>query len=450
MRSPDNRPRRRTLSPAKVIALSFGVTGLIGTLLLWLPWSHAAGEDLTLLDAFFTASSALCVTGLIVVDTGTAWSPFGQSVIMVLIQLGGLGLVTFGTLFALALGRRVGFGERMRVAEQVSAFQIGGVVELVRNIVLLSLGVELVGALLLYPAFAAQEGAGAGAFYALFHSISAANNAGFAFYGDSLSRFVGNPLVNLTITGLFILGGLGFIVQINLIGNVRERRKNRLTLHTKIVLVVTGVLCVLGFAVVALLEWTNPATLGELPLGAKLWGAFFQGVTPRTAGFNTLDIGSMNNPTLIFTMLLMFIGGSPGSTAGGIKTVTFFVLAASAWSMVRGYGELTIFGRRVSTETAMKADTVVLLSSGLVIAALLTLSITESIELLPLVFETMSAFGTVGLSMGATGDLSTVGQLVIIALMYLGRVGPMTFALALAQEPQGGGIRHPEEEVLIS
>ena len=444
------RPRRRTLSPATVIALSFGITGLIGTLLLWLPWSHAPGEDLTFLDALFTASSALCVTGLIVVDTGTAWSPFGQSVIMILIQLGGLGLITFGTLFALALGRRVGFGERMRVAEQVKAFQVGGVVELVRNIVLLSLGVELIGALLLYPAFAAEEGAGAGAFYALFHSISASNNAGFAFYGDSLSRFVGNPLVNITITGLFILGGLGFIVQVNLIGYARNRRRNRLTLHTKIVLVVTAVLCLLGFGVVAALEWNNPATLGELPLGAKLWGAFFQGVTPRTAGFNTVDIGSMENPTLIFTMLLMFIGGSPGSTAGGIKTATFFVLAASAWSMVRGYGELTIFGRRVSTQTAMKADTVVLLSSGIVIAALLLLSITESVELLSLVFETMSAFGTVGLSMGATGELSTVGQLVIIALMYLGRVGPMTFALALAQEPQGGDIRHPEEEVLIS
>ncbi len=444
------RPRRRTLSPATVIALSFGVTGLIGTLLLWLPWSHAPGEDLTFLDALFTASSALCVTGLIVVDTGTAWSPFGQSVIMILIQLGGLGLITFGTLFALALGRRVGFGERMRVAEQVKAFQVGGVVELVRNIVLLSLGVEVIGALLLYPAFAAEEGAGAGAFYALFHSISASNNAGFAFYGDSLSRFVGDPLVNIVITGLFILGGLGFIVQVNLIGYARNRRHNRLTLHTKIVLVVTAVLCLLGFGVVAALEWNNPATLGELPLGAKLWGAFFQGVTPRTAGFNTVDIGALENPTLIFTMLLMFIGGSPGSTAGGIKTATFFVLAASAWSMVRGYGELTIFGRRVSTQTAMKADTVVLLSSGIVIAALFMLSITESIELLPLAFETMSAFGTVGLSMGATGELSVIGQLVVIALMYLGRVGPLTFALAIVQEPRGGDIKHPEEEVLIS
>ena len=445
-----NRSRRRTLSPAKVIALSFGITGLIGTLLLWLPWSHATGENLTLLDALFTASSALCVTGLIVVDTGTAWSPFGQTVIMILIQLGGLGLVTFGTLFALALGRRVGFGERMRVAEQVKAFQVGGVVKLVRNIFLLSFGMELIGAALLYPAFAAQEGAGAGAFYALFHSVSAANNAGFAFYSDSLSRFVGDPLVNLTITSLFILGGLGFIVQINLIGYVRNRRQNRLTLHTKIVLTVTAVLCALGFVVVALLEWTNPATLGELPLSAKLWGAFFQGVTPRTAGFNTLDIGAMENPTLIFTMLLMFIGGSPGSTAGGIKTVTFFVLAASAWSLVRGYGELTIFGRRVSTETALKADTVVLLSSGIVILALLILSITESIGLLSLVFETMSAFGTVGLSVGATGELSTVGQLIVIVLMYLGRIGPMTFALAIAQEPHEGEIKHPKEDVLIS
>lgn len=443
------REGERAPSPAKVIALSFLSAILLGTLLLWLPWSHAAGETVTLLDALFTATSALCVTGLVVVDTATAWSTLGRVVILLLIQVGGLGIVTLGTLVALVLGRRVGFQERLRVAAQVSALQPGGVLRLIRTIFLISLGFEVLGALLLYPTFAALHGAGAGLSYAFFHSVSAFNNAGFALYTDNVMRFVGDPVVVAVLSGLFIVGGLGFIVLLNLWAHFRRGPRVPLTLHSRITLLMTLALCLGGALLVGMLEWTNPQTLGSLPLHARLLASWFQGMAPRTAGFNSLDYGALREPTLLLTMLLMFIGGSPASTAGGIKTVTFFVLVASAWSMVRGRGELHVFGRRVSSDTVVKAGSVALLSTGLLLGALFLLSLSESLPLLPIAFEAFSAFATVGLSMNATPELSPWGQLIVIALMYLGRIGPLTFALALLQEPRGSNLKYPDEGVLI-
>lgn len=444
------RPARRAVpSPAKIIALYFLSAIAVGTLLLWLPVSHAPGEEISLLSALFTATSALCVTGLVVVDTATAWSTFGKVVIMLLIQVGGLGIVTLGTLVALLLGRRVGFRERMRAAAQVSAFQTGGIVKLIRTIVLISLGFETLGALLLYPAFAALHGPGTGLFYAFFHAVSAFNNAGFALYSDNLMGFVDDPVVNVVLAGLFITGGLGFLVHLNLWARFRRGKHFQLTLQSRFVLLTTFYLCVLGAVAVCALEWSNPQTLGALPWEDRLLAGFFQGVTPRTAGFNTLDYALLRDPTLLLTMVLMFIGGSPGSTAGGIKTVTFFVLAASAWSMVRGRGELTAFGRRVTTETVVKAGSVALLSLGIVFCAMLLLSISESLPLLPLMFETFSAFGTVGLSMNLTYELSAPGQLIVAILMYLGRIGPLTFAVALVQEPHDSPITYPDEGVMI-
>lgn len=445
-------PRRssaRAPSPAKVIALSFLSAIMLGTLLLWLPWSHAPGQTITLLDALFTATSALCVTGLIVVDTETAWSNLGRVVIMLLIQVGGLGIVTLGTLVALLLGRRVGFQERLRAAAQVSALGTGGVLRLIRTIFLISLGFETVGALLLYPTFAALHGPGQGLFYAFFHSVSAFNNAGFALYSDNLIRFASDPAVILVLSALFIVGGLGFIVHLNLWARFRGGRRFPLTLHSRVALFTTLLLCALGAVAVLGLEWNNSQTLGELPWHGKLLAGFFLGVTPRTAGFNTVDYATLREPTLLLTMLLMFIGGSPASTAGGIKTVTFFVLVASAWSMVRGRGELLAFGRRVSSETVVKAGSVALLSTGIVMGALFLLSLSETLPLLPVMFEAFSAFATVGLSMNATFDLSEPGRIIIILLMYLGRIGPLTFALALLQEPRGGMLKYPDEGVLI-
>lgn len=441
--------RARVASPAKVIAGSFLSAILVGTLLLWGPWSHAPGQRVTLLDALFTATSALCVTGLTVVDTETAWSTAGRVTIMLLIQVGGLGIVTLSTLVALLLGRRVGFQERLQAAAQVNSLQTGGVLRLIRTIFLLSLSFETLGALLLYPTFAALHGPGQGVFYAFFHSVSAFNNAGFALYSDNLVRFVVDPVVNLVLAGLLILGGLGFIVHLNVWACFRRGRRFPLTLHSKIVLSSTLLLCLVGTLAVLGLEWRNPQTLGELPWHGKLLAGFFQGVTPRTAGFNTLDYAALSEPTLLLTMLLMFVGGSPASTAGGIKTVTFFVLVASAWSMVRGRGELSVFGRRVTTETVVKAGTVALLSTGVALGALFVLSVSESVPLLHLAFEAFSAFGTVGLTVNTTPQLTELGQFVIIVLMYLGRIGPLTFALALVQNAKRDPLKYPDEGVLI-
>lgn len=445
-------PRRikaRVLSPTKVIALSFFVAIVIGTVLLWLPWSHAPGQRITLLDALFTATSALCVTGLVVVDTETAWSPLGRVLIMLLIQVGGLGIVTLSTLVALVLGRRIGFQERLRAAAQVSALGTGGVLRLVRTILLISLGFETLGAALLYPTFANLHGPGQGLFYAFFHSVSAFNNAGFALYSDSLIRFVDDPVVTLVLSALFIFGGLGFIVHLNVWAKLRGGRRFPLTLHSRVVLLTTLLLCIFGTVMVLALEWNNPRTLQPLPWHGKLLTGFFQGVTPRTAGFNSLDYTLLHESTLLVTMLLMLVGGSPASTAGGIKTVTFFVLVASAWSMVRGRGELSAFGRRVSVETVVKAGSVALLSTAIIMIALFLLSVSESLPLLKVMFEAFSAFGTVGLSLNATFELTDPGRLIIVLLMYLGRIGPLTLALALVQSPREARLKYPDEGVLI-
>jgi trk system potassium uptake protein TrkH len=374
-KAPSTRTSKRpALTPAKVITLSFLLAIAIGTLLLALPWS--ATDPVSLFDAFFTSASALCGTGMTVVDTATAWTPFGWTILMLLVQVGGLGIVTLSLLVALLLGRRVGFRTRLHAAEQVSALQPGNILPLVRAIFLVSLGFETLGALLLWPTFAALHGSGWGLFYAYFHAINAFNNAGFALYPDNLVRFINDPLVNLTTLGLILIGGFGFIVHLNIWAKLRTRQRTSLTLHTRIVLLTTLLLALFGSSMVLVIEWTNPHTLAPLPLGSKVLAGIFQGISPSTAGFNTLAYADLREETLLVTMVLMFIGGSPGSTAGGIKTVTAFVLFASAWSLVRGRGELKVFGRRVTIDTVVKAGSVALLSTGIVMGALVLLTIT--------------------------------------------------------------------------
>jgi trk system potassium uptake protein TrkH len=442
--------RRRGLSPAQLIALSFAATIAIGTLLLSLPGAHAPGAAIGVWAALFTAISAVCVTGLIVVDTGSDYSHFGQTVIMLLIQTGGFGILTLGTLVALVTGRRLGFRERRNLQTQLNALQVGGVVRLLRSLLLVVAGIELVGALLLYGRFAPVEGVGRGAFFALFHSISAFNNVGFALYADSLEGYVGDPLINLTVMTLIILGGLGFVVMVDLISRYRHPRRTALNLHTKIVLTISGLLIGAATVLYLVLEWNNPATLGPLTWPGKGLAALFQAVTPRTAGFNTLAVGGMRESSLLWTMLLMFIGGNPGSTAGGIKTVTFFVLVGSAWSLSRGRGELNLFNRRVTLDLVVRAGVIALISMLLAGAALTALAITDAEQgMLALAFETFSALGTVGLSLGITAELSAPGQLIIMGLMFLGRLGPLTLALALLEGEPDKRIKYPAEEVVI-
>jgi trk system potassium uptake protein TrkH len=442
--------QRRRSSPARLIALSFLGAIAVGAVLLSLPVSHADGVRVTVLDALFTATSAVCVTGLIVVDTGTAFSRFGQFVIMALFQLGGLGLLTLGTVLTLATGRRLGYGARIRIREQVSAADLGSVLSLVRSIVVLVAVVEGIGAVLLTAPFVRAEGWTAGVFHAVFHSISAFNNAGFALYADSLSGFASNPLVNATVIGLVVVGGLGFVVIVNMIAHYRPSQRARVTLHTRMAVSITIFLIAAAAVIFLLLEWGNPETLQPLSVPDRLQASLFQAVTPRTAGFNTLDYASMNTSTVLFTILLMFIGGNPGSTAGGIKTLTFFVLVIAAWSVVRRRPDIAVFNRRIAPGTVVRAGVIGFSGVMLCGAALTLLAITErDIALSALLFEAVSAFGTVGLSLGATGELSPVGRIVIMLLMYLGRIGFMTFALALVAEHPAREIRYPAEDVVI-
>jgi trk system potassium uptake protein len=444
------RTRRRGLTPAQFIVLSFAAAIGAGTMMLRLPVAHAPGASIGWLEALFTATSAVCVTGLIVVDTGRDFGPLGQAIIVILMQMGGLGILTVGTLLALVTGRRLGFRHRMNVQTQLSSLQAGGVVRLVRRIVVMVLGVELAGALLLYPRMAAQDGWGPGAWQAVFHSVSAFNNAGFSLYADSLTRYVGDALVNIVILALIVLGGLGFVVAVNLIARRWQAQRAPLSLHTKIALTATALLIGVATVLLLALEWTNPRTLGALPGPVKVMAALFQAITPRTAGFNTVDYAEMGQATLLVTILLMFIGGNPGSTAGGIKTVTFFVLVGSAWSLSRGRGELQLFNRRVPVETAVRAGVITLSSFMVVSAGLIVLSMTDAEHgLLHLAFETFSAFGTVGLSMGITADLSPAGKLVIVVLMFIGRLGPLTLGLALAEAPPERRVEYPAEDVVV-
>ncbi len=446
-----SRPRRPAASPAQLVAGTFAGAILVGTLLLLIPQTHLPGVHLSFLEALFTATSAVCVTGLKVVDTGSTFNWLGQVIVMLLIQVGGLGIVTFGAIFALAMRRRMGFQQRLSLQNQMRTFEVGGIVRLVRAIFVVALSVELAGALLLWAPFARHDGSvGHGAFLALFHAVSAFNNAGFSLFPNNLTGFVGDPVVNLVIATLIILGGLGFLTTLNLIARGRLGRNARLTLHTRIVLMATAALIVSAFVTILAMEWSNPGTLGRLDFGGKALAAFFQSVTPRTAGFSTLDYDLFHPATLMFTMLLMFIGGSPGSTTGGIKTVTFVVLVGSAWSQARGRGELTLFGRRISSQNAVRAAAITMLGILLVGAAITVLLITEpQLPFERTAFEAVSAFGTVGLSAGVTSLLSDTGRVIIILLMYLGRIGPLTLATALMRTGHEAAIEYPHEEVLV-
>lgn len=452
------RPWLARFSPPQLIALSFALAILVGGLLLWLPVTHGVNPDGTrrsvnFLQALFTATSALCVTGLNVIDPSKDFNRWGQVIIMLLIQVGGLGIITFGTSFALLTRRRVNITERVRVAQQVSALNIGDVLGLIRSIFLYTFVIEAAGALLLAFAFVPRHGLETGLFYAVFHAVSAFNNAGFALYSDNLMGFVADPLVSGVIALLIILGGMGFLVQLNVIAHLHHPRRHRLMVHSKLVLTMMSALLLLGTLAYLALEWSNPKTLGPLNLGTKLLASFFQSVTTRTAGFNTLDYGVMTLPTLFVTIGLMFIGANPGSTGGGIKTSTFYVMMAAAWNMVRGRREVNLFDRRIDTETILRAMTVGLLSLGLVgvmFFLLLVLNTNPDILFVQLLFEAVSAFGTVGLSMNATPLLHPDQHVLLIVLMYLGRIGPLTFAVAFGRPEGRELVRHPaEKDILI-
>jgi trk system potassium uptake protein TrkH len=444
--------RRRQVSPAQVLVLTF--TALVGggTIFLRLP-AAAAHEPLTILDALFTATSAVCVTGLIVVDTPRDLTMFGQLVVLALIQLGGLGYMAITTVVGLALGRQLSLHERLTLQEALSVQTMEGLARFVLNVLKLTLLFELTGAAILTARWAGEHGIWQAAYYGLFHAISAFNNAGFALFSDSLLRYRGDWIVNLVVTTLVICGGLGFVVLTE-IGRVRQYR--RLSTHTRLVITLTAALVLVTTALLWFIERDNPRTLRSLGTGEALLASYFQAVTPRTAGFNTIDIGAMQHASLFLLIVLMFVGAAPGGTAGGVKISTFSITVAVIWAMVRGAPEPTLLRRRIPQLLVARAFSICLIGflALNVVAGLLL--VTEGRELLPTLFETTSAFGTVGLSMGEAGapvslvgHFSGVGKVLVIVMMFMGRIGPLTLAVALARRREAARVRHPEGKFLI-
>lgn len=436
------------LSPARILVLGFLAIILLGTLLLMLPQA-TGGEGLSLLQALFTSTSAVCVTGLVVVDTGTTFTTLGQVIILLLIQVGGLGFMTMATMIFMALGRKISFRNRLLIQESLNQPTLQGMVRFVRVILFYTLLVEGIAAVILSLRFVGEMGWARGIYFGIFHSVSAFCNAGFDIMGNftSLTSYKGDLVVNLTIMALLILGGLGFTVIGDLAHN--WRKPSRLGFHSKLVLLLTGLLLVSAFLVIFALEFSNPATLAELPWSEKILGSAFTAATPRTAGFNTLATAELRQPTLFFIIILMFIGASPASTGGGIKTATLGVVLVAAYSMVRGDPDAVLYKRRLPQHVIHKALAIVLISIGLVMAVTLFLSIFEPFDFLDIMFEVVSAFGTVGLSTGITQHLSGLGQVLIIFTMFVGRVGTVTLTLALDQRLKQYNVRYPEGRVMV-
>ncbi|WMT40230.1 TrkH family potassium uptake protein [Paenibacillus sp. D2_2] len=435
-------------SPPQILVMGFAAIILVGALLLMLPISSTTGESLPFVDALFTATSATCVTGLIVVDTGTYYSTFGQVVIMLLIQTGGLGFMTVATLFSIVFKRRISLKDRLLLQEAMNQNTMEGIVRLIRKVLIYSLVIESSAALIFTIRWSFDMPFGRALYFGIFHGVSMFNNAGFDLFGhyQSLTHYVGDPIVNLVTMFLIVSGGLGFIVLSDLV----DFRKNRkLSLHSKVVLTMTASLILVGAVVIYIFEYTNPGTFQTLSWGEKIWASFFQSVSPRTAGANTVDLGSLRQATQFFMVILMFIGASPSSTGGGIKTTTFMILVGAVISMIRGRSDLVLFRYRLTQDRIFKAVTLTMLSLFLVIAVSMVLSTTESASFLSILFETTSAFGTVGLTVGLTGKLTIVGKFIISFTMFAGRLGPLTMAYALGPKKGKELYRHPEGKIII-
>lgn len=420
----------KSLSSTRIIVFSFALIILTGTLLLTLPSASRSGESIQLLDALFTATSATCVTGLVIADTLTQWSTFGQLVILALIQIGGLGMVTLATFFSVLLGRKISMRGKILAQESISDYNFSDVLQMIRSVIRITFGFEFAGAVLLSFSFVPLYGL-RGFYLAGFHSISAFCNAGFDLFGNyrSLTEFNDSPLVLYTISFLIITGGLGFIVWKDLY----DFRKTRtLYLHTKLVLIISLSLIMIGTVYFYFAEGSNPATMGNLSAVEKVNASVFQSVTSRTAGYNSIPTGEMREMSLVITILLMFIGAAPGSTGGGIKVTTFGILLIAIFSNIRGNEETIVLKRNVPQMVVNKALAITGLAMLVIFIMTSILSGVESIPFVQALFEVTSAFGTVGLSTGITPGLSEISKVILIFTMFLGRVGPLSFAIAIA------------------
>lgn len=443
--------KNRHFSSFQIISLSFLAVIFAGSLLLMLPVSTVSEEGASFLDALFTATSAVCVTGLVTHDTATWWSGFGQAVILLLIQVGGMGVVTLAVFITRVSGRKIGLMQRSTMQEAIAAPKVGGIVKLTVFILRVTFVIEIAGALLLAPAFCADLGLGKGLWYALFHSISAFCNAGFDLMGirkeySSLTFYAGSPVVNVVVMLLIIIGGIGFLTWEDVKTNRHHLKKYRM--QSKIILSLTGLLILIPAVYFFFGEFSDPKWAG-VSVGGKVWRSLFTAVTPRTAGFNTVDLSLLSEAGQTIMVILMLIGGAPGSTAGGMKITTAAVLFLSAIAVFRREEETTCFGRRIVGETVRQAAAILLLYLGLLVIGGISISILEDLPVLACFFEAASAIATVGLSLGLTPTLGAVSKAILILLMFFGRVGGMTLIFAAWAHVRQSRAKLPQEKITV-
>ena len=448
--------KKYTLSTTQIILLSFLVTIFLGSVLLALPISSADGEAVPYLDALFTATTSTCVTGLVTLPTASVWSVFGQIVILLLIQVGGLGIITIMSGLMLLINRKMGIGDRLLIQDAFNLNTMSGLSKFVKNVLFGTLIIEGIGAVLYMPVFIPEFGA-KGIWISVFNSVSAFCNAGIDIIAEnSLCNYATNPLVNAVTSALIILGGLGYIVWWDVIRVVKSRsQRNRkifrhLTLHSKIAITVTAGLILAGAVLIFIFEYNNPLTIGKMSLFDKIQVSLFQSITTRTAGFATIPQENLTNASSAVSIILMMIGGSPVGTAGGMKTVTIAVLVCSAFATIRNKNSATLFGRRISEESIKKAVAVVVMFLVICAISTILLMATNNASVIDAVYETVSATATVGLSRSLTATLNTFGKLIIIITMYFGRVGPISLAIALGSKNDSQNvISEPTEDISI-
>lgn len=436
----------RRLTSFQIIILGFLSIIIAGSLLLTLPSATNDGLGAEFHDALFTATSAVCVTGLVIHDTATYWSMFGQGVILLLIQIGGMGIVTIAVSVASAAGRKIGLMQRSTMQEAISAHHVGGIVRLTKFILKVSILIEMLGAALMMPVFCRDYGIARGVWYSLFYSVSAFCNAGFDLNGirepfSSLTAYSAQPVINFTIMALIVIGGIGFLTWDDIKSNGYHLRRYRM--QSKVILTVTGILIILPAVYFFFCEFSG------LPFGERVLSSLFQSVTPRTAGFNTADLTEMSEPGQMMLIILMLIGGSPGSTAGGMKTTTIAILFSSAISVFLHKEHTHFFKRRIPEDTVKSAATVFLMYIVLFLGGGMIISGVENLPLMPAMFETASAIGTVGLSLGITPQLGMFSQLILIGLMFFGRVGGLTLIFAALSGTSANGSKYPQEKITV-
>ena len=450
------RKKKFTLSTTQIILLSFLVTIFAGSILLALPISSSTGDAVPYLDALFTATTSTCVTGLVTLPTVSAWSIFGQTVILLLIQIGGLGIITIVSGLMLLLNRKMGIGDRLLIQDAFNLNTMSGLVKFVKNVLLGTLIIEGIGAVLYMLVFIPEFGA-RGIWISVFNSVSAFCNAGIDIIAEnSLCGYATNPLINIVTSALIILGGLGYIVWWDVLRVIKSRSpKNRrifrhLTLHSKIAITVTAGLILVGGILIFIFEYSNPLTIGEMSLFDKIQVSLFQSVTTRTAGFASVPQENLTNASALVSIILMLIGGSPVGTAGGMKTVTIAVLACSAFATIRNKNSATLFGRRISEGSVKKAVAVAVTFLTICAISTVLLMATNDASAIDAVYETVSATATVGLSRNLTATLDTVGKLIIIVTMYFGRIGPISLAVAFGSKNESQNvISEPTEDISI-